>query len=223
MIDKIHYISQKTSEKTHLENIEKALISGCKWIQLRVKNEADKVVEEYAFRAKDLCSTFNARLIINDYPLVAKKVGSDGLHLGLSDMSIEEARAIVGPSMLIGGTANTFDDVVRRVQEKADYIGLGPYRFTRTKENLSPVLGPDGYRSILEKTRQAGISIPLIAIGGILLEDVAALIEIGLHGVAISGAISQATDAEKVVASLYSLVAANSQNETCNSRTISLC
>ncbi|WP_207429791.1 thiamine phosphate synthase [Pedobacter sp. SYSU D00535] len=203
MIDQLHYISQQKEGLSHLEAIKNALEAGCKWIQLRVKNQPESVVRDIAVQAKLLCDSFSAKLIINDFPELAKEVSAFGLHLGLQDMPIPQAREIVGPDMIIGGTANTCEHIQLRVQEGADYVGLGPLRFTTTKEKLSPILGMEGYRRILAQMAEAGISIPIIAIGAVELEDVAELLEAGLYGVAVSGAITFAADRAQTVAEFY--------------------
>jgi thiamine-phosphate pyrophosphorylase len=194
VIDKIHYISQAPAEGSHLTSIEKVLRSGGKWIQLRVKEQPEDAVLALAEQANLLCRSYQAKLIVNDYPRVALQSGAYGVHLGLDDMPVPEARAILGTERCIGGTANTFEDVLRRVNEGVDYIGLGPYRFTTTKKNLSPVLGLEGYMNIMEQMRKAGISVPLIAIGGIELADIDPLLEVGIHGIAVSGLLTRSND-----------------------------
>ena len=202
MIDRLHYISQPDGMGNHLPAIEKALAAGCRWIQLRIKDREAAFMLEQASAAKALCEANDAKLIVNDHPEVALAVGAYGLHLGLSDMPIVAARGIVGPEMIIGGTANTFDHVVQRVREGANYVGLGPFRFTPTKKNLSPILGLPGYTSIMKQLQQSAIDIPVIAIGGLNAEDIPALIEVGLYGVAISAAITCSDSPEVVVSSL---------------------
>jgi thiamine-phosphate pyrophosphorylase len=194
IIDKIHYISQAPAQGTHLMAIEKVLQSGGKWIQLRVKEQSEAEVLKLARKAAELCSQYNARLIVNDYPGVALEAAAYGVHLGLDDMPVAEARAILGPSRCIGGTANTFIDILRRVEEGVDYIGLGPYRFTTTKKNLSPVLGLKGYKTILRQMQDAGITTPIIAIGGIELPDIDLLLSAGVHGIAVSGLLTRSND-----------------------------
>ena len=203
MIDKLHYISQQPTNGTHLTAIKAALNAGCKWIQLRVKDTPENVILEYARETRALCEEFGAKLIVNDHPEIALKAGAYGLHLGLQDMPIAEARRIVGNQIIIGGTANTFEHIEQRVAEGADYIGLGPYRFTRTKQKLSPILGLEGYREVLERVRSAVIRIPIIAIGGIEPDDIPAIMQTGVHGVAISGAITHAVDATQTTQQIY--------------------
>lgn len=203
MIDKLHYISQQPAGSTHLAAIENVLKAGCKWIQLRVKDVPEAIVLEQALTARALCNQYGARLIINDHPGIALKANADGLHVGLQDMPIPQARQIVGKGIIIGGTANTFEHIQQRAAEGADYIGLGPYRFTTTKQKLSPILGLEGYWDIINKMRLAGINIPVIAIGGIEPADIPAIMQTGVHGVAVSGAITYAADAGQMVAGMY--------------------
>jgi thiamine-phosphate pyrophosphorylase len=199
MIEKTQYISQGNSITDHLQGIDKVLDAGVKWIQLRIKNNEELLVLKAAQQVKMKCENYKAKFIVNDSPWIAKEVDADGVHLGLNDMPIFKAREIVGNEMIIGGTANTFEDIFLRNQEKVDYIGLGPYRFTRTKVRLSPILGLEGYRSILSKMKSEGIFIPVIAIGGIVEDDITSLIFSGAHGVALSGNLYKAKDANKLV------------------------
>ncbi|THU39716.1 thiamine phosphate synthase [Niastella caeni] len=199
MLDRLYFISQQTATKTHIAAIEEALQAGCRLVQLRVKNQPEATVLDMATAAKALCDQYNAKLIINDFPHVAKAVGARGIHVGLQDMPVAEVRAIVGPQMIVGATANTFEHIQQRVNEGVDYIGLGPFRFTSTKEKLSPILGLEGYQRIMDQMKAAGIETPIVAIGGILADDVPGLKSAGVYGVAVSGAITNANDKMAVV------------------------
>lgn len=204
MIQPLQYISQAPKTGTHIDAIEQVLQAGGKWIQLRIKNQAEAEILPFAKAAQALCETYGAKLIINDYPQLAKAVNSYGVHLGLQDMPILEARKIIGKHQIIGGTANTFEHIQQRVAEGADYIGLGPFRFTRTKENLSPIVGLEGYQKLMEKVRQAGISTPIIAIGGIETADIPAILETGIYGIAISAALTNQTQTAAVLEEINS-------------------
>jgi thiamine-phosphate pyrophosphorylase len=171
-----------------------ALEAGCKWIQLRMKDVAVETVRQLAEELKKACENHHALLIIDDYVEVAREVKADGVHLGKNDMPIEEARKLLGEGFIIGGTANTFEDVKRHYEAGADYLGIGPFRFTTTKKNLSPVLGLEGYRNIKQQMIEADIILPAVAIGGITVEDIPAILATGIEGIAMSGAILQAHD-----------------------------
>jgi thiamine-phosphate pyrophosphorylase len=123
---------------------------------------------------------------------LVKELGADGVHLGKNDMPIKEARQMLGSSFIIGGTANTFEDVKAHHEASANYIGCGPFRFTTTKKNLSPVLGLDGYRHIVKQMKDANIQLPIVAIGGITAEDIPAIMQTGVTGIALSGTILHA-------------------------------
>ena len=193
MLDRLYFISSDTGA------IRAALEAGCRLVQLRIKKQPEAEVLGQAIVAKKLCSAYDARLIINDYPQVARAVSAYGIHVGLQDMPVQEVRAIVGNDMIIGGTANTFEHIVQRVEEGVDYIGLGPYRFTTTKEKLSPILGLEGYQRILQQCRAAKFQTPIVAIGGILPEDASALFQAGVHTIAMSGAITNAVNKRAIV------------------------
>ena len=179
---------------TSPEAAERACQGGVRWVQLRVKNQPYAIWKQLALDTQAVTRRYGATLLINDHPRLAQEIGADGVHLGLADMPPAEARQLLGAGHIIGGTANTFADVQRHVAAGVNYVGLGPFRFTSTKEKLSPVLGLAGYADILRQCRAAGLPVPIVGIGGITLADVPALLETGLHGVAVSGAIGAAAE-----------------------------
>lgn len=190
MIAKLHYITQPVEGKTIEELIEATCQGGTNWVQTRIKNKSYADWKSEAEKVQTICKKYNALHIINDNVQLAKEIGADGIHLGKQDMNPIEARKIIGNNAIIGGTANDFEDILRLAKANVDYIGLGPLRFTNTKEKLSPILGLEGYQDIFKKCLKNNIEIPIIAIGGIRLEDVSSLIELGCHGIALSSAIN---------------------------------
>ncbi|TVZ26354.1 thiamine-phosphate pyrophosphorylase [Gillisia sp. Hel_I_86] len=203
MISKLHYISQGNTPEEHLKNIHRMCSAGANWIQLRLKNESFGTMLKTAETAKKICDSFQAKLVINDFPEVAKQVGAHGVHLGKEDSCPLEARKALGANKIIGGTANTLEDCQVLLQKKVDYIGLGPFRFTTTKNNLSPVLGVEGYRELLEKLAKNGSLVPVIAIGGITPADIPLLAQCGVHGVAISGWLTSGRQPEKMFQEIF--------------------
>lgn len=188
MISKLHYISQGASVEEHLENIQRACVSGADWVQLRLKNEDEKTVLSAATKAREITAHFQTRLIINDHYKIAGKIKADGVHLGKTDVCPTVARKELASWQIIGGTANTLEDCQVLIDKKVDYIGLGPFRFTETKKDLSPVLGINGYVAIIE---ELNARFPIIAIGGITINDVPEIMTTGVHGIAVSGEITR--------------------------------
>ncbi|MTI24857.1 thiamine phosphate synthase [Fulvivirga kasyanovii] len=205
-MDKLHFITQENERFTHLGGMEEALKNGIRWVQLRIKDKPVDEIEAQAWKARELCDKYNARLIINDHPAIANYVKADGVHLGKEDMPVSSARKILGKSKIIGATANTLEDIVAHAKDGADYIGLGPFRFTTTKQKLSPTLGLDGYRRILAKCNEFGITTPVIAIGGITITDIPALAGAGVHGIAASGMIINAGNISHITQTIYDIV-----------------
>lgn len=187
----LQYISQGNTKQEQEINIRKILDHGVRWVQVRWKNAPENELIELCETSKQLCSEYKAVCIINDHAQLAKDIDADGVHLGLKDLSTEKARHILGSDKIIGGTANTMSDVLQRMNEPCDYIGLGPLRFTSTKEKLSPVLGFEGYQKIIESLKEKSQEIPKIfAIGGVTLHDIELLQQIGVYGVAVSGELT---------------------------------
>lgn len=191
---KLQFITHQTERYSYLDSARMALEGGCKWIQLRMKEAPLDEVERVALELKPLCKQHDALLVLDDHVELTKKLEVDGVHLGKNDMPIAEARQVLGEGFIIGGTANTFDDVKAHYLAGADYIGCGPFRFTTTKKNLSPVLGPEGYRSIIARMEEEGIDLPVVAIGGITYDDIPQLLQTGINGIAMSGSILRADD-----------------------------
>ncbi|MGI4759304.1 MAG: thiamine phosphate synthase [Janthinobacterium lividum] len=204
-ISKLHYLT------TGAPTAELACQGGVRWVQLRVKNLPAAEWRQRALDVQAVCWHHGAALIINDNPALALEIGADGVHLGQQDMPPAEARALLGPGFIMGGTANTFADIEGLVAADVDYIGLGPFRFTTTKEKLSPTLGLAGYAEVLAQYRAAGFTTPVVGIGGVELADVAALLAVGLHGVAVAGAIGGAAS-PAAAARLFVAELANSES-----------
>lgn len=202
----LQFITHKNERHGYLDGAEAALRGGCRWIQLRMKDEPDESVIAAGRQLAPLCRAAGATFIIDDHVALVDAVGADGVHLGKNDMPVAEARRILGSDRIIGATANTFDDIAAAVASGADYIGLGPFRFTETKKRLSPILGLGGYRNIMAHCRRAGYSIPVVAIGGITPEDIEAIMATGVSGIALSGTILRAADPTAATSRIINLI-----------------
>ncbi len=192
MKHQVQFISHHNERYGYLDSVRIALLGGCRWIQLRMKNATDDEVRPTAIEAQRLCREAGATFIIDDRVELVRELRADGVHLGKNDMPIAAARQLLGPGFIIGGTANTFADVKAISEAGGDYVGCGPFRFTTTKEKLSPILGLDGYRHIVSRMQAEGISIPIVAIGGIETDDIQQILATGVTGIALSGAVLRA-------------------------------
>lgn len=190
----LQYITNTYCKRPVLEQVKGVLEGGCRWVQLRMKDASKDEVMEMARKVKELTDEKDAFLIINDYVDVCRDVNATGVHLGKMDTPPSKARLELGPLAVIGVTANTFEDIKAVASLDIDYVGIGPYSDTRTKKNLAPILGLEGEKEIVKRMKDDNIAIHPVAVGGITLEDVTPLIEAGIEGVAVSGAIACAED-----------------------------
>lgn len=190
---RLQFITHYNEKYSYIDSARMALEGGCRWIQLRMKETEEALIEETAIIVQQMCQEYGATFIIDDHVWLAQKIKADGVHLGKTDMPVAEARRILGEPFIIGGTINSFEDISSHLQGATpDYFGCGPFRYTSTKKNLSPILGHEGYRSIIRQMREAHIPIPLVAIGGISKEDIPSLLEDGVNGIALSSSILNA-------------------------------
>ena len=219
---RLQFITHCTERYSYVDSARIALEGGCRWIQLRMKDADESLLEETALIVQKMCGDYGATFIIDDNVHLVKKIKADGVHLGKNDMPIIEAREILGDDFIIGGTVNCFEDILKIMrntqigtstssvtnsqqpmvngqqsiansqQPKVNYFGCGPFRFTSTKKNLAPILGLEGYENIIADMKRNNIDIPLVAIGGITKDDISDILKTGVDGIALSGSILRA-------------------------------
>lgn len=209
---RLQFITHFNDSTSYVESARLALDGGCRWIQLRMKDAPVSEVRKAAMQIMPMCREVGATFIIDDHVELVKEIGADGVHVGKNDMPVNEARQLLGNGFIIGGTANTIDDVAMHYRNGASYIGCGPFRFTTTKKNLSPILGLEGYRNIVGTMKDNGIDIPIVAIGGITKDDIPAIMETGVNGIALSGTILNAPNPSETTAELVKLIAETQEN-----------
>ena len=198
----LQFITHYTEKYSYTDSAKIALEGGCRWIQLRMKDVSEAILEHHALIIQEMCKEYGATFIIDDNVHLVKKINADGVHLGKNDMPITEARRILGDDFIIGGTVNTFEDILKITnglsstansqRPMINYFGCGPFRFTHTKQKLSPILGIEGYKEIVKKKLEQNIDIPIVAIGGITNADIPHILETGIEGIALSSSILKA-------------------------------
>ena len=192
MISRLQLITIGERAQEHFCCADEALDWGAKWIQLRLKGEDDGSWCEGAKKIVARCRQQGATLIINDHIWLAREVGAHGVHLGQGDAGIAEARAELGSAAIVGISTNSAAEIQEAAAGGANYVGLGPFRATSTKQNLRPILGAEGIAEIFEDLRMHKITLPVVVIGGIQVADVLRVRELGAHGVAVAGAVFDA-------------------------------
>lgn len=202
----LQFITNGSTPVEVITQVKEVLEGGCGWIQLRLKEFTDDQIIEVITHVKPMCEAHGATLIMNDRVDMAANYNLDGVHLGIDDMPVSEARNILGDDAIIGVTANTIEEILTLCQQPMSYFGIGPMRFTTTKKNLRPEIGLSGYHDIVEAMRQTGVNKPAVAIGGITIEDVFDLLALGLWGVAVSGTIARAPHPKEITKEFMSIV-----------------
>lgn len=193
----LQFITNTESITPVAEQIKGFISGGGRWVQIRMKDATDEEIAKVVEEVKPLCLETETFLLLDDRVELAKTLDVGGVHLGKEDMLPSKARMLLGPAAVIGVTANTIDDIKAVRSLDIDYIGMGPYAYTDTKKNLAPVLGLEGIRTLCTEMEQLEISIGHVAVGGIRLEDVVPLMEAGVNGLAVSGAIANAPDVKR--------------------------
>ncbi|WP_405604765.1 thiamine phosphate synthase [Polaribacter sp. Asnod1-A03] len=206
-IPKLHYISQGSSPKEHIENIQKACSSGAELVQLQLENISDKKYLKFAAEARGITDHFQTRLIIHENYKIASEIKADGVHLGTTTSMLTPARKELYTWQMIGATACNLKDCQTLLKKEVDYISLGSFK--SNKENL--VLGLNGFTSILEILNT---DTPIIGFGNITNHDVKSILETGVSGVAVSEEITQNFDLIKVYHQLLSASSIDEQRHS---------
>jgi len=188
MIPKLHYISQGINAQEHLNNIQAACTSGVELVQLRLKQFDSKTVLETAKKAREITERFQTRLMINDFYKIAREVKADGVHLEQLNSCPKIVRKELASWQIIGGNASTIEECKKLIEKKVDYIELGPFRLNNLKNNSNNALGEKGFSTILSALKS---NIPIIATGGITLNDILDVMITGVYGIAVSEEITR--------------------------------
>jgi thiamine-phosphate pyrophosphorylase len=201
---RLHVLTDTRDGRDAVAVVRAALSAGAPVVQVRSKDGTDRELHDLADRVARLCEQAGALCVVDDRPDVALAVGAGGTHLGAHDLPMAAARRVVGPAHVLGGTAR--EPVLARqlVAQGATYLGVGPTTTTATKAGLPPPLGPAGVGAVA-----AAVDVPVIAIGGITVELVPALLAAGAHGVAVVSAISDAADPAAATRALLAALGAS--------------
>ena len=180
-----------TPSVSNIEIAKKVLAGGAGILQLRGKGLSSKELLEQAREIREIAREAGAIFIVNDRADVALLADADGVHLGQDDLPIAKAREILGREKLIGLSTHNLKQAIKAESEGADYIGFGPVFGTTTKADAEEAKGLQALREI-----RKSVNIPIVAIGGINIENVIDVISAGADAVAVISAIVKAGDIE---------------------------
>jgi thiamine-phosphate pyrophosphorylase len=205
-IEKLHFITHTIPHYTHIEQALLACEAGAKWIQYRCLSKADEELLIDINSIAEICDDWGATLIVTNHVHLKGKADIQGFHI--EDMGADFAglRQQIGEEYTLGGSANTVDNLIRLAKEGADYAGFGPFKLTTTKPNSSPLLGIKGYVEAIAKLKAENIHLPILAVGGIILQDIAPLLATGIYGIAASSAINRTEDLRGAYESFYKAI-----------------
>lgn len=202
-IETLQFITHDIERLTHIEQVQLACEAGAKWIQYRCLTKDDDALLEDIHAIAEICDDWGATLIVTDHIHLNRKADIQGFHIEDFDADFKAIREQLGEDMTIGGSSNTVEGLIRLAAEGVDYAGCGPFSTTTTKPNNSPLLGIEGYKNIVAILHEKGISLPVLAVGGVTLTDVEPLMETGIFGIAASSAINKADDLKAAYQDFY--------------------
>ena len=195
-IGRLHVITDVRLQQrfSHLELANAALDGGADVVQLRDKEAPSRDLLEAALEIVARCRRKQASLIVNDRADIAWAADAHGAHMGADDLPLPLARQLLGPDRILGSSADSAAEVAQRARQGADYAGIGPVFATSSKRDAGPVLGVEALAAVVRSS-----PLPLIAIGGITLDNLEEVLATGVHGVALLGAVCLSSEPESVV------------------------
>lgn len=205
-IEKLQFITHDIPNLSHIEQAQIACSAGAKWIQYRCLTKNDDELLEDINAIAEICDDWGATLIVTDHIHLAGKGDIQGFHIEDFDADFVKLREQLGEAMTIGGSATTLEGLIRIAKEGADYAGYGPFYTTLTKPNNAPLLGVEGYEKAMIALKSLNIEMPVLAVGGVTINDVDPLMNTGIFGIAVSAAINQADDMTTAYLDFYDKV-----------------
>ena len=190
-IEKLHFITHDIPQHSHIEQAEIACQAGAKWIQYRCLTKSDEELIADLNVIAGICDDWGTTLIVTDHVHLKGKADIQGFHMEDMDADFVVLREQLGDEFTLGGSATTVENLIRLANQGADYAGFGPFATSNTKPNDAPLLGVEGYLKARQELKKLAILLPILAVGGIKLTDVSALLKTGVHGIAVSAAINQ--------------------------------
>lgn len=205
-IEKLQFITHDIPQHSHIEQAQIACNAGAKWVQYRCLTKNDDELLKDIHAIAEICDDWGATLIVTDHIHLNGKADIQGFHIEDFEADFTQLREQLEEAVTIGGSATTLEGLIRLAREGADYAGFGPYYTSTTKPNNAALLGIDGYRNAMTELQRLGINLPVLAVGGITINDVDPLMLTGIFGIALSSAINQSDDMSAAYQAFYNRV-----------------
>ncbi len=205
-IEKLQFITHDIDTLTHIEQAQLACEAGAKWVQYRCLTKDDEALLKDINAIAEICDDWGATLIVTNHIHLNRKADIQGFHIEDMDADFIALREQLGEDITIGGSSNTVEGLIRLAAEGVDYAGCGPFSITTTKPNNSPLLGLEGYKKIVSALKEKETDLPVLAVGGVKLQDVDALMETGIFGIAASSAINRAENMKDAYQDFYAKI-----------------
>lgn len=205
-ISRFHYLTQDLPHRSHLDQVQLACEAGAKWIQYRCLSKTDDEMLEELHPIASVCDDWGTTLIVTNHFHLVALADIQGVHIEDMNANLRTVRSIIGEDKTLGASANNFEQIKNHLQNGADYIGCGPFGHTDTKPNQSKHWGIEGYQNIVEELKAAHLEIPLIAAGGVQVQNVTDLIHTGIYGVAVSGAVNLSENPQEAYKAIHNLL-----------------
>ncbi|MCX2573615.1 thiamine phosphate synthase [Pedobacter sandarakinus] len=207
-IEQLQYITHDLPNLSHVEQVQNACEAGAKWVQYRCLTKADDALLAEINAIAEICDDWGTTLIVTNHIHLNGQADIQGFHMEEMDADFIALRRKVGNDITLGGSANTVDELIRLANEGVDYASFGPFAITETKPNSFPLISAQDYMAALKKLKKLNIDLPVLAVGGIKIYDVAVLMATGLHGIAVSAAIYNADDFIEAYENFYDAIKA---------------
>lgn len=193
-IEKLHFITHDHPRYAHVEQVQLACEAGAKWVQYRCLTKTDRELLHDIDAIAEICDDWGTTLIVANHSHLKGKADIQGFHIENMAADFRAIRREIGSELTLGGSANTVENLIRLAREGADYAGFGPVNRSITKPNEYPLLATSAYSVAIKQFEKEGIDLPILAAGGVELNNVDELMATGIHGVAVSSALLNAPD-----------------------------
>ena len=205
-IEKLHFITHDLPHSSHIEQVQVACEAGAKWIQYRCLSKADDELLADINLIAEICDDWGATLIVTNHIHLKGKADIQGFHIEDINAYFIALRKQIGEEFTLGGSANTIEQLIKLADDGADYAGFGPFNISSTKPNDYPLIKTDDYANAIENLKSANKDLPVLAVGGVTIADVPALMTTGIFGIAASSAINQAENMYEAYIDFYKAI-----------------